>query len=488
MILNNTIRLQTFDNRKLKYYESLGYNVVCDYIDVKIEHLTNGSRQIVEVECDFCNKIVFITFREYFRNTSNGNKYACCKGCGALKAKENNLLKYGVDHPMALEETQNKAKKTNLMKYGVEFLQQSKEIREKTIKNVREKWGVDHVSKSEEIRLVTSKISHDKNYIQYVSDNLSKFKCDSGFEHEFLITGDNYYHRKKNNLTLCTVCTPIGDSQSIKEKQLLNYIHSIYEGEVINSYRDEFEIDIYLPELNLGFEFNGLYWHSELWKDKWYHLNKSRFFFKKGIRIIHIWEDDWHFREDIIKSQINNWLGLTSYKIFARSCEIREVCSNTSSNFLDKNHVQGKDKSIIKLGLYFNNDLVSLMTFNKFEGRKKMVQEEWNLSRFCNKINTNVIGGAGRLLKYFEKIYKPKRIVSYSDKDWSVGDLYTKLGFAISHETNPDYKYICNGRRVHKSRFRKSRVPTLLSESKEMKRRNILKIWDCGKIKFVLNK
>jgi len=61
------------------------------------------------------------------------------------------------------------------------------------------------------------------------------------------------------------------------------------------------ELDIYLPEYNVAIEFNGLYWHSELYKEKDYHLNKTLECKKKGVDLLHIFEDDWVFKQDIIK-------------------------------------------------------------------------------------------------------------------------------------------------------------------------------------------
>jgi hypothetical protein len=289
-------------------------------------------------------------------------------------------------------------------------------------------------------------------------------------------------------VSLCTVCNPIGDSQSIKEKDLSKYIKSIYNGEIIQSHRDGMEIDIYLPELKLGFEFNGLYWHSEEWKDKNYHLKKTNYFKERGIRIIHIWEDDWDFKGNIVKSQIKNWLGLTEIKIFARNCEVKVIDSSKISNsFLNENHIQGGDKSNLKLGLYFGNELVSIMTFNKLEGRKKMEDGGWNLSRFCNKLETNIIGGASKLLNHFIKEWKPKRIISYADLDWSKGDLYYKLGFKMVNTSKPDYKYIINNKRYNKQNFKKSNLKiTSVSEGEYMRSIGVKKIWDCGKIKFQL--
>ena len=124
------------------------------------------------------------------------------------------------------------------------------------------------------------------------------------------------------------------------------------------------------------------------------------------------------------------------------------------------------------------------MTFNNREGRK--LTKDWNLSRFCNKLNTSVIGGASKLLNFFIKNWNPLRIISYADRDWSDGSLYYKLGFEMIQMSDPDYKYIKNGKRRHKSNYKKSNLNTNLTESKEMERRNIQKIWDCGKIKFEL--
>jgi len=335
---------------------------------------------------------------------------------------------------------------------------------------------------SEEVRKYFI-ISRDINYLKYIGSNYSLFNCKNG--HEFTINIDNYHNRLRSNIELCTVCNPIGDSRSIKEDELYRFILSIYKGEVIKSYRDKLEIDIYLPEIKLGFEFNGLYWHSEKLKDKNYHSDKTKYFLEKDIRIIHIWEDDWSFNCNIVKSQIKNWLGKTDNKIWARKCEVVQLKS--VSNFLEDNHIQGIDQSSLKLGLIYNKELVSVMTFNNFEGRKRMEDSGWNLSRFCNKIETNVVGGASKLLKYFIKNYKPIRIISYADRDWSIGNLYYKLGFNNINESLPDYKYVVHNKRVHKSNFKKSKLKYSCTEKEYITSIGVDKIWDCGKIKFELN-
>ena len=406
------------------------------------------------------------------------------------RIKQTNLERYGVDNVSKLEEVKEKIKKTNLEKYNSEYyvtspkyLESVEFIREKIKQTNLEKYGTLHKNISEKYRIENFNNCKDSNYISYLSNSESIFHCIKG--HNFVISSDTYRSRKINNVELCTICYPINNQKSIKEKELYNFIESIYKEEIIQSYRDGLEIDIYLPDLKIGFEFNGLYWHSEEYKDKNYHLNKTNYFRDLGIRIIHIWEDDWDFKKDIIKSQIINWLNLNTEKVFARKCEINEIEDNKLiREFLDKNHIQGYTRSVKKIGIFYKSVLIGLMTFDKFEGRKKMKEDEWNLSRFCCKLNTNVIGGASRLLKYFINKYKPKKLITYADRSWSNGDLYHKLGFKIFNESKADYKYLINKNRLHKSNFKKSNLNTTLSESAFMEKSNIYRIWDCGKIKF----
>ena len=238
------------------------------------------------------------------------------------------------------------------------------------------------------------------------------------------------------------------------------------------------EIDIYLPELNLGFGFNGVYWHSSQYKDKNFHSDKSKFFSERGIRLIHIWEDDWNTKSEIIKSQVKNLIGL-SKKIWARKCKVVEITDvKLVKDFLNSNHIQGWVNSKLKLGLIYEEKLVSIMTFDSFEGRKKMSVGEYNLNRFCNLLEHSVVGGASKLLNYFVEKFNPTRIISYADRDWSIGNLYEKLEFTKVNESDPDYKYLVDGKRIHKSNFKKSKTGKSESEL------YLPKIWDCGKIKW----
>lgn len=389
------------------------------------------------------------------------------------KSRITSLQNWGVEHPMMSDEVVEKSKKTSLEKYGFTSHTKTKEYK------LNRK---DH-TKSEVFRKERFKITKDSDYIKYLGDSTSLFRCEKG--HNFKIKSDNYLSRKNNNIPLCTICNPIGEKRSIKESEIFEFIKNNYNGKIVKSYRDGLEIDIYLPDLKIGFEFNGLYWHSDEFKDKNYHSNKTQFFKEREISIFHIWEDDWDNRKEIVKSMIVNKIRKTPYKIFARKCQVKEIKdTDIVRKFLEENHIQGFVGSIKKVGLFYNNELVSLMLFDNFEGRKKMKENEWNLSRFCNLRNYSIIGGFSKMLKFFIKENKPNRIITYADKTYSFGNVYLKNGFSLIKEINCDYKYLIDNKRKNKSKFRKNNLETNLTESNQMKENGIYRIWDAGKIKF----
>ena len=277
-------------------------------------------------------------------------------------------------------------------------------------------------------------------------------------------------------------------NNSFNENKVYEYVKQFFPDTISNDRKvlNGNELDILIPSKNIAIEYNGLYWHCELKKPKNYHLNKTEECEKKGIRLIHIFEDEWLSKPEIWKSMLNNILGLTNEKIYARKCTIKDVETDEATTFLKKNHIQGWCPSQIKLGLYYNNELVSLMTFGRsrhFIGNGKA---EYELLRFCNKINTSVIGGASKLFHYFVKTYDPESIVSYADRRWSVGNLYNKLGFTFVHNSKPNYYYIVGTERKNRFNFRKSilvekyNCPVDTSEREFCMKQKWYRIYDCG--------
>jgi len=301
----------------------------------------------------------------------------------------------------------------------------------------------------------------------------------------------------------CKICCKNGDFViqhknfiSKKEEELFEYIQTIYDGDIIRNKRiNNNELDIYIPDLNIGIEFNGLYWHSDIFKDKNYHLNKNNFFQEKNIQLITVWEDDWINRGDIIKSIIKNKLGKIKNRIYARKCFIKEISSKENMAFCNDNHIQTGIAALIKLGLFYKKELVSVMTFGKNriilgQGSK---EGEYELLRFCNKIDTSVIGGASKLFKYFLKNYNPQKIISYANLDISNGNIYNILGFQKVGNISLNYWWAKDGIKYHRSKFMKHKLveegaDPLKTENEIMKNKKFYKIYGTGNLKYEWNR
>lgn len=265
------------------------------------------------------------------------------------------------------------------------------------------------------------------------------------------------------------------------------------------------ELDIFIESKSIAIEYNGLYWHSELHsgKSNTYHLDKTEYCEKNGIHLIHVFEDEWRDSQELIKSRLNNILGINQNKIFARKCEIKVVTNKEKSKFLNDNHLQGNDNSSIRIGLYHENKLVSIMTFRKplvSMGHKNTSNNTIELSRFCSELNTNVIGGANKLFKYFTSNYPEySNIITYADRRWTSTNsntLYDTLGFARIGISKPNYWYMKRHKeRLSRFNYTKHKIlanfPTAdpnLSEWENMRKLNFDRIWDCGTIKYKFEK
>ena len=255
------------------------------------------------------------------------------------------------------------------------------------------------------------------------------------------------------------------------------------------------EIDIYIPSIKLGIEYNGLHWHSErLGKGKNYHLDKLNKCNEQGIKLIQIFEDEWINHRDICESKLKQICGLnTNPKIYGRKCEIREITNkDIAYKFLDKNHIQGRTSFTIALGAYHQEELVGVMTFkNEKEGY-------WDLNRFATDINYQCVGIGGKLFKYFTRNYPFIEIKSFADRRWTTdptNNLYIKLGFEFDSYVPPTYWYynskINPYTRFHKFGFRKQHLhkqyglPLTMTEREMTTALGYVRIWDCGLVKYI---
>jgi hypothetical protein len=341
---------------------------------------------------------------------------------------------------------------------------------------------------SDEFISEANKIHNNKyiyNLTEYI-DCKNKVKIICPVHGEFEQTPDAHINGKQG-------CPKCSTTNSQPEEEINDFIFSLgietvrHDKKILNGK----ELDILIPSHNIAIEFDGLYWHSELYVSSDYHLSKTNLCIKNGIQLIHIFEDEWMYRKEIVKSRLKNILGLTENKVFARKCEVKEIPPKIAKSFLNNNHIQGYTNSNIKLGLYHNNNLVSVMLFNKPRKGIGNTVDGYELSRFASKLDINVLGGASKLFKYFISNYSANNVISYADRRWSNGNLYDKLGFTLKSINRPTYWYIFNNKRKHRLLFRKQLLikdgyDKNLTEHSIMLNRKIFRIYDCGTKTYIL--
>lgn len=423
------------------------------------------------------------------------------------KAIQTTLERYGVENPFQSEKVKQKIRNTNKQRYGVEYPSQSKQVQETQIKNNIRKYGVERVQSLPEVKDKIKKsnqvryINGHSNIVGYTEDGgwicmCPHSGCDKCKEKTYIIENDQFFARREFNIEPCTKLLPIksvGNMDTWPEKFIKNILdeYNIKYETNIRSVISPYELDIYIPDRGIAFECNGCYWHSDLKKDNKYHYNKYIKCRDAGIQLITIWEDQIITAPDIVRSVVLSKLGIYKTRIYARQCLIKEIDPSTCMEFLESNHIQGRTKTKVRMGLYFNTELVGVMTFNhrsKVSGG--MNDDCWELNRFCTKINMQVVGGAEKLLTYFNKNYHPKKIVSFSSNDISNGGLYKKLGFTNGGST-VSYWYVHKTThiRYHRTSFQKNRIKQYATSS-NMTEKDIMmnlpyyRIYDSGHTKW----
>ena len=302
----------------------------------------------------------------------------------------------------------------------------------------------------------------------------------------------------------------VGSSE--KEKDVANFVEEILSEseEVIKNDRDVLngkELDIFIPSLDIAIEFDGLYWHSELQgeKNKDYHLEKTQVCEDKGIQLIHIFENEWTRKRDIVKSRLRHILGASNQTpIYARNCSVKKIENDQKKEFLENHHIQGAGRSKVKLGIFygefFNSRLVGVMTFGTpsvAQGHKEDKRgEQWEMKRFT--LSRPVVGGAGKLFKHFTRNFDCAKVKTYADRRWStkLDNVYEKIGFEHVGSSEPNYYYFQREKGVsqelkHRFNFRKNVLDEKLdsfdaglTEWENMQRNGYDRIWDCGHLKY----
>lgn len=335
-----------------------------------------------------------------------------------------------------------------------------------------------------------SQLIHDNKYdyskVEYVN-NLTKviIVCPEHGEFRQPPVSHNVY---------CYGCPQCRQNRSQLEIKIENEFRDF--SVIINdreSIGDGKEIDLYFPDHSLGVEINGLYWHRDSLKGVNYHQNKFLSADRNNIRLLQFWEHEISDKWDLVISMIRHNLGLSN-KLYARQCVVMKIDNSITKNFLNNNHMQGYRPSSINYGLYYRNELVSVLTIS----RHKLY--EWEIIRFCGNKNSGIIGGFSKLLTKFKRDYDPHSILTFADLRYSVGGVYKKNGFNVVSTTKPNYFYFRGSSRnnniLSRQKCQKHKLSDLLggsfdnnkTELENMTNAGYHKVSDAGNLKLIWNK
>ena len=286
-------------------------------------------------------------------------------------------------------------------------------------------------------------------------------KCDCGNEvdriYDYLVNVD------RPTCSKCSSCIgAIGSSEELKIRDFITQF--VNEEDIVKdrTVLEGKEIDIYIPILNLGIEYNGSVFHAtvnSVYTDKPYTYHRDKFLKakEKGVHLITVFDVDWSNNQDKIKAYLKSLL-TPSKALYGRNCTITKIDKDVADEFTDKYHIQGATKfNSINYGLFYQSELVSVMSFGKLRMEKDK-QDYYELHRYCVKSGITIFGGANKLLKHFEKEYNPKYIRSYSDNDYFLGGIYTKLGFINKGQCKPRYYWFLQDTEIKREQCKLARL------------------------------
>ena len=425
-----------------------------------------------------------------------GVKYSFQAEPVKAKIKETSLKKYGAEHPMKSEKVKEHQRSSIRERLGVDYPMQSKKVQEKSKKTCLEKYGTENVAKSDYFRekLFNTNFNKYHKNIQdfnpeYIREHFienCKFKIQEFKEHFGInsrLVANSF--KKKLGILEQNNDSYLDRGYSKEEKELFEWIPVENKISNIRSLIPPLEIDVYLPDYKLAIEYDGIYFHSEQFKPKGYHIFKTSECEKRGIQLLHIFDfEDIDIWKSIISGKLNK-----NTKIYARKCEVKEISFRESEIFLDENHLQGSCPARFRYGLFYNGELVQVMTFGIPRFNKRY---DFELLRLASKKYTTVVGGASKLLKHFRDNHKGS-IISYANRRFSLGDVYRKLGFTQLGRTDVNYFYTRQSEVLSRYQCQKHKLKDLLenfdpskTELVNMESNGYFRVFDCGNLIFTL--
>lgn len=460
-------------------------------------------------ECRYSKTGYSLTMKSYKEKTGYDNPYANPEV--QQKRKDNFIKNYGVTTPMELEEFKQKninnnklnhngqlyvqtkegkeqIKETNINNHNGLHNMQTKEFKERVIEKSQELFGTNYPVQAKEVR--------DKQIELYggmgLASKIIREKAEATFGSPMNASNPKIFEKIKKTTEARTGLSfkeafVQRSQKALKQKFGIKEIINpeIFKQNLLKDFAcketlklDNFTYDFSIKSINTLISLNTKVIQSE----RNYHLNKTETAIKNNYKCIHIW--DWDNPNKILN------MFTPKQNIYARKCYIKEIDTKTCDNFLNQYHLQNTLRSNpVKLGLFYNNELIEVMTFGTPRYNKNY---EYELLRLCTKSNYKVIGGASKLFKHFINTYNPTSIISYCDYSKFDGKVYCQLGMSLKEQTAPACHW-CKGKQHFTDNLLRQQGADRLIGTNYGKGTNnedillkegFMKIYDCGQLVF----
>jgi hypothetical protein len=497
----------------------------------KFISIKDGYSQMCTVKsCSFCKSQKSANVKkaraemtsEQKQQIENKRRETCLRLFGHSAQSEKNREGFNkfYSDPENVKKQTDKHKQTIFQRYGVSSVCLIPSVQEKCQQTMKERYGVTNAFNLPNSRQKNALSRTNDEYKQQASQHaidrhFPKLKLileENNFE--ILFSKDDYVGGQKkikypvrhldcgnvfeyeprggsSNIPICRMCNPVNGFKSSQEQQVFDFVKTLSNDAEQSDRKliSPMELDIVIHSKKIAIEFCGLLWHSQQFggKDKYYHFDKWRMCKDQGYQLITIWDFEWTTKREKIESRFRHLLGNQKPLFGARQCQIKDIELNEARNFCDVHHLHGYQQSSIKLGAFFENHLVAVMTF----GRRKITgsnTNEWEIIRFCS--NQNIPGIASKLFKFFVTHYEPQTVISYSDNRWDSGRLYEHLGFFQANVPAPGYSYTKTYKSLeHRYNYTKANLikkgyDSSLTEWEIMQSLGYDRVWDCGQIRW----
>lgn len=390
----------------------------------------------------------------------------------ARKREATMVAKYGHGGMWAIEEIVDKRTATNLSRYGAEHASMASSVRQKISDNHARKLPTMDIDVRENLidlnhnqKLTLTELAQQRGVsVAAVWERFQRHEVD--VHHHFKSQPQQRVERW---------LTEMGVAYESNNRKLIH----------------PYELDIFIPSVNLAIEVNGIFWHSERnGKHRTYHQHKTVMCAKQGINLVQFWDFEINQSANVVQSILRHKLRKSAC-VAARKCHIVELASSDAKSFCDQNHLARGVNGSVNYGLTLDGQLIAVAAF----GKSRFESGSYELYRFCTSAGIAVTGGLSRLLAAFRKQYPTVPLISYSDRRLGDGAGYGMVGFTYVHSTMPNYWYFDRSaatKLMSRQSFQKKKLVNMPSYDANKTEWEIMqgagydRVWDCGNFKWIL--